>query len=403
MNSQEEYIRFLETINKSDDIESLYQEAFKIIYQIFKPDRILILENIDSSNETSVFYEYFEGAKVPIIKYRLPLVSEKEKISTQNNKLWQIEDLKNNEFNKYKIFSLTGIDLNFNQNKKGCLVLTSEKKDKKYDLEEMEFLLKLKEILEPIVQKIEKYTKALKDIKTLHDQNHRLREQDRLRTNFINNMSHEIRTPLASILGFSKILVAKAQAPEEMKETSNQIQQAASRLSTLITDFLQINKIETEGWLANYEPCDVGEIIKNTVEEFSCLNKNHKITYLISNNYPIIKTDPKLFRQILDNLILNAIKYSPKGGNISVKLNTSGNQKEISVSVTDEGLGIHKDEISQIFKRFFRSNHTEVQKTSGSGLGLAICKEIIESLSGKIEVESELNKGSEFTFILPIK
>lgn len=277
-----------------------------------------------------------------------------------------------------------------------------KERNKKYTEEEINLLIKLKKELENGLFKIEKYQKNQDEVKRLQVQNQKLREQDRLRTNFINNITHEFRTPLSSILGFSNMLIKKNLPGETTNEIISQIHSASQRLSNLVTDFLQINKIDTEGWLARYEPCDIGELIKKSVKEFTSLNKDHKIIYNISDNYPIIKTDPKLIRQVLDNLILNAIKYSCKSSTITVSLQASLDNKELKISVKDQGMGIDKEDISKIFNRFYRSNKEEVQKIKGSGLGLAICKELITLLNGNLEVESEVNKGSKFSFTLPI-
>ena len=115
----------------------------------------------------------------------------------------------------------------------------------------------------------------------------------------------------------------------------------------------------------------------------------------------MIQTDPKLVRQVLDNLISNAIKYSPTGSNITVSLHLDSNN-EISVSIQDEGIGINDTELEKVFNRFYRSSSSNSKNTPGSGLGLSICKEIISTLKGKIYAKSKLNQGSTFIFSLPI-
>ena len=402
LNKNELYINFLEAINKSLDIESIFQETFQIIYKMFNPYRVQLWEKISNLDEMSIFYDHFEGNESSMLKLRVPVLPDVTKKIVEKTNVWEYFNISNEILTKYNIKSLTGIDFKLPGGNKGTLILTSRDENKKYNDEEIKFLIKLKKELEHGIFKVEKYQENQDELRRLQNQNNRLREQDRLRTNFINNISHELKTPLASILGFSKMLTTKNFPSETAKEIVDQIQQSAQRLSALITDFLQINKIDTEGWLVHYEPCDIGELIKKSVEEFSSLNKNHKFSYFLSGNYPIIKTDPKLVRQVLDNLISNAIKYSPDGGTIIVSLHLSQDKKELQVLVTDPGVGISNEEIPKIFNRFYRSNNPRVQNITGSGLGLAICKEIITALNGNIEVESELNKGSKFSFTLPI-
>lgn len=398
--TEKTYIEFLELVNKALDIESLYQDTFQIIKNTFQADRVQIWEKIFNLDEISIYYEYFENNENSMLKFRMPSLPDSIKKSIEKTNMWEYQDISNELLNNHGINSLTGIEFRMPDQIKGILVLCFKDKNKKLTTSEISFLIKLKNRLEDGIYKVEKLSTSHEELKRLQNQNNRLRDQDRLRTNFINNISHELKTPLVSILGFSKMLINKQTSNISLKEIAEQIHLAASRLSSLITDFLQINKIDTEGWLAHCEPCDVGELIKTTVEEFVPLNKNHKISYKFSDNYPIIKTDPKLFRQVLDNILSNAIKYSPDGGTITISLNTTSD-KEIKISISDQGLGINKEEIPKIFSRFYRSNNPNLQNISGSGLGLAICKEIIATLNGKIEVESELNKGSKFTFTLP--
>lgn len=401
-NKNELYVSYLEALNKAQDIETLYNDAFEIIFKIFNPSRVQIWEKISNTSEMSIFYEYFKDNETSMLKFRIKPPEESLKKSFEKTNIWEYLIIKDETILRHNIKSLLGVEFSLPGQNKGLLVLTSKEENKKYSSAEIGLLIKMKKQLEDATFKIEKYQKSFDDFRKLQNQNNHLREQDRLRTNFINNITHELKTPLASIIGFSKILTSKNLDTKTSKEISDQIYFAANRLSSLVTDFLQINKIDTEGWLARIEACDIGEIIKKSIEEFISLNKECKISCLISDNYPIIKTDPKLIRQVLDNLISNAIKYSPKGGNITVSLQATPYEKELKISVSDQGIGIDKEEIKKIFNRFYRSTNPEVQKTSGSGLGLAICKEIITSLNGHIYAESESQKGSKFTFTLPI-
>lgn len=399
---EEAYINFLQAINKASNIDSLYENTFDIILKVFGANRAQLWEKVPDSNEMSISYEYFIGNEISMLKFRTPLLTGSAKKIIHNNTIWEYPSFAKVFPDQYSINSLIGIEIKLSENNKGVLILTSKEKNFKHNNDEIYFLIRLKEQLELGVNKINMLERNSEDSKRLIVQNNKLREQDRLRTSFINNISHEFRTPLASIIGFSKMLSTKNLTIETAKEIAEQIQQAANRLSSLITDFLEINKITTEGWISHFEPCDIGEIIKISVEEFNILEKNHKISYIVSDNYPIIKTDQKLVRQVLDNLISNAIKYSPNGGNIIVSLHISKDNNELKVSVTDQGIGIDKDEVSKIFNRLYRSKNSEVQNIAGSGLGLSICKEIISILNGRIEVKSEPNKGSVFAFTLPI-
>ncbi len=402
INKEQEYISFLETALNEQDTDTLLKKSFEFLHQLFDVQRVQIWEKHESIKEYSIFFEFSTDSDLPMIKLRTNDLPEKSKRPFDKTSLWEYQNIKDETLIKFNINSLTGVDIKLRENTTGILVLASSKKNKFLNPEEINFFIKIKSILEHCIAKNEKYNSALEQLTKLQAQNEKLRELDRIRTNFINNISHEIRTPLASITGFSKILISKRQSEQESIETTEQIQQSANRLYNLISDFLQINKIDSENWLVHCEPCDVGELIRNTAEEFSSLHKTHKISYKISDNYPIIHTDPKLFRQVLDNLLSNAIKYSPNGGTVIILLNISPDKKELIITISDEGVGIERDEIPQIFNRFYRSNNPAIKNIMGTGLGLSICKEIITSLNGKINVESIIKKGSKFTVILPI-
>ena len=374
-------------------------------FELFKKkniNRVQIWESVSEPKENSVYYEYCGDEPLSMLKFRVPVLPENIKNYLENDTVWEFENITLEALNRFNINSLIACEVCLNKKNNAFLVVASKNKNLNFTLEEKKLLLKLKKLLAKEYLKTEKQYKSSDEIKRLQEQNNHLREQDRLRVNLINNISHELRTPLASILGFSNMLVTKQLDAFSVKDVAEQIHQAAKRLSTLITDFLHINKADSEGWSLNLEMCDIGELIKQSIEEFSRLYKEYKITYHILENYPIIKTDPRLIRQVLDNLVSNAIKYSLVGSSIIVTLDITQDNKELKISVTDQGIGINKEELSKIFDRFYRSNNPEVQKVTGSGLGLAICKEIVVALNGKIEAESELNKGSKFSFTLPI-
>ena len=406
ISKEKTYIDFLEVVNNATDPEVLLNDTFQIVYNCFRLNninRVQLWKPITNSNEMSIYFEHCEKKEKSMIKYRINSLPESLKRSSGKNKFLEYLNINDNFFKDFNISSFFGIELSFSESENAFLILTSKDKNIKLTDEERGFLSGLVHQLETGIAKTRKLHKNNDEVKRLKYQNLTLREQEALRTNLINNISHEFRTPLSSILGFSNLLLKKPHSEEYVKETAEQIQQAANRLSSMLSDFLQANKTVIELWTPKIDPCDIGEIIKTSVEEFAILNRGHKLCYNISDNYPIINTDQKLVRLIMDNLISNAIKYSPNGGTISVSLERPKNKKEIIISVCDKGIGISKEELSKIFSRFYRSSNPKIQGITGSGLGLAICKEIITSLNGKIEVKSEPDKGSTFTFTLPVQ
>lgn len=393
------YTIFLEEINLAKDINSLYKSLFKVLLNIFNDFRLQIWKSLE--NDYSITADLNKENQPSTIKFMIKRFPESSKTIIKKDSIWETQT-KDELLNKLDIYYIVGMDFYLEDSIKALIIIALKEKNKELNKNEIELLDKIRIHFEKAFKKYYDFQNSSNEAKRLFIQNENLREQDRLRTNFINSISHEFRTPLSSILGFSKMLVSKNNLNDSIKDIVHQIQQATGRLSSLITDFLQINRITTEGWLAYFEPCDIGEVIKSSIEEFTSLHKTHKISYTVLGNYPIFKTDPKLVRQVIDNLILNAIKYSPSGRTINITIDVSSDKKEIHVTVTDEGIGISKEELPKIFNRLYRSSNPDVQKVLGSGLGLTICKEIIISLGGKIEARSELGKGSNFTFILPL-
>ena len=401
MVSQEQvYKQFLEVIADTTDVNFLYTKALEIISQVFRVDRAQILKHAAGSDEVSVLYEHCLKDKSSMLACRFPeSIITNEKIINETD-TWLVNDLKGSTFEKSNIKSLFILSFVLPETKNGFLLLASSEKEKDY-YEHIDLLVDLKLLLEKAALNVHKLSKGYKDISVLMEQNNNLRKQDYLRSNFINSICHELKTPLASIVGFSKMLLTKESNKQSAKEIAEQIQLASNRLSSLISDFLQINNISAGAWMPSIEPCDVGKVIKSSVEEFHVLNKKHTISYKVLDDCPIIETDPKLVRQVLDNLISNSIKYSPNGGSIKISVDALTDKKCLVISVIDQGIGINKNESTKIFNRLYRSNDPVVQSVPGTGLGLSICKEIVSALNGKIEVGSKINEGSKFSLLLP--
>ncbi len=236
---------------------------------------------------------------------------------------------------------------------------------------------------------------SLEKLKLLEEQNQKLVEVNKLRTELINNVSHELRTPLVSILGFSNILQRHEISEALVHEAAQQILSAGNRLSRMIDDLIQLSRVENRGWDLNLELLDIGDIAKLSIEEFAPLNPNHKLKLELPASYPLIEGDRKLLRRIIDNLITNAIKYSPNGGDIVLSLEL--NNKRLDLCIEDQGIGIEANDLENIFERFYRCKNENTQQIPGLGLGLSICRDAVTAMSGTISCESKLNKGSRFT------
>ncbi len=267
-----------------------------------------------------------------------------------------------------------------------------------------------------IIMEMKKRNKAQKIIlqndSILLQQNNDLRiakekaiESDRLKTVFLQNMSHEIRTPMNAIMGFSSLLPAYFDDKKCLKEYSTIIMQRCDDLLCIINDILDISKIESKQITTHIEECKLGDVIDSInyffTEELGRQereNINLVITNLEISNFTF-RADFGKLKQILGNLISNAIKFTVKG---SIEIGFKINEKEqLEFYVADVGIGIHEKDQELIFERFAQVEQGANRIYGGTGLGLSIVKGLVDSLSGKIHLQSELNKGSIFTVYLP--
>ncbi len=235
----------------------------------------------------------------------------------------------------------------------------------------------------------------------------RLKELDQLKSDLMSMVAHDFRTPLTVIKGYTALMIDgdTGTINETQQEFLKTIDESADRLLNLINDFLDVTKIESGKLEIKYLKFDLKELIVSAVKEFNEISQKKNISLQL--NIPAqdqllqIEADKDRIRQVLDNLIGNAIKYTPENGHVFIEAGELENNN-VMVSIRDTGIGIPVDEQKKVFDKFFRTKAGQ-QFSSGTGLGLSIVKNIIEKHNGTITVESELGKGSTFTFVLPGK
>lgn len=225
-------------------------------------------------------------------------------------------------------------------------------------------------------------------------------EIDRMKSEFVSTVSHELRTPLASVLGFTELLLSKELAAERQQKYLNVIHQEAQRLTSLVNDFLDLQRMESGRQVFELEDVNVNEIIREVCDVLNVPSGSSQLTYEFAACNALVHGDPNKLKQLCTNLLNNAIKYSPAGGTIMVKTYNEG--KHLLIDFVDHGLGIPADAIPQLFNRFFRVDNSDRREIGGTGLGLAIVKEILHVHKGNISVQSEFGKGSTFTVVLPL-
>lgn len=227
-----------------------------------------------------------------------------------------------------------------------------------------------------------------------------IRRLENMRSQFVANVSHELKTPLTSIKGFAETL--KIVEDKETKERFlDIINGEADRLTTLINDILTLSDLEQVREMHN-EDVDVNNIIESVYIMLKPLaeNKNICITKELVGN-PVIEGDANKLKQMLINLVENAIKYSENNGNVKIITNIINNK--VIIKVQDDGIGISREHIPRLFERFYRVDKARSRAKGGTGLGLAIVKHIVINLGGTIEVESKVNEGTTFTTEFYIK
>jgi len=229
-----------------------------------------------------------------------------------------------------------------------------------------------------------------------------LREVDRLKSELLSTVSHELRTPLASIKGYASSLLREDVVwdDETRREFLQIIDEESDRLSGLIEDLLQMSEIEAGVLRINKQPVRIGRLAQRVVKKLRLQSRDRTITVTGASDVPETMGDPRRLEQVLHNLVMNAIKYSPTGTQVSVRVEKQGN--DVVVAVKDQGIGIAPEHLEHVFERFYRVDGALIRETGGSGLGLPICRGLVDAHGGKIWVESQIGQGSTFSFRIPI-
>jgi len=233
----------------------------------------------------------------------------------------------------------------------------------------------------------------------------KLKEIDRIKSQFVSMVAHELRAPLSAIEGFltAYLTGAAGNNPEFNKQMLERSKQRAHSLLELVNDLLQISRMESKRVVRKKELMDITKIIASTVELFETQAKDKAIEIKtnLPETCPPIEADRSEMEQLFSNLVSNAIKYNVEQGKVEV--NVEPKNGCLKIEVTDTGIGIDKDDLSQVFDDFFRVSRPETRYVTGTGLGLSIIKKIVESHFGRIEVKSKLNEGTTFIVKFPFK
>jgi two-component system phosphate regulon sensor histidine kinase PhoR len=229
----------------------------------------------------------------------------------------------------------------------------------------------------------------------------RLRKLERVRSEFLGNVSHELRTPIFAMQGMLETLAQGAlEDPEVSRDFVERALANTRRLNTLLGDLIEISRIESGEMKMSFRYFDIADFLRTTIAELLPTARQKNIELTMDGGEEEVQGfgDKERLKQVLVNLIDNAIKYTPAEGRIAVTCREEGNG--VRITVRDTGVGIPEEHLPRIFERFYRVDRERSREAGGTGLGLAIVKHIVEAHGSKVEIVSEVGKGSTFSFSL---
>lgn len=236
-------------------------------------------------------------------------------------------------------------------------------------------------------------------VASLHDISY-LKELDRLKGDFVNTVSHDLRSPLTAILGYVELIERSGELNPQQAEFIRRVKTSVHATTDLISDLLNLGRLEV-GIVEDMQKLRMQDIVAESIEVLMgrAEQKGQTLRMAVDGDVPEVTASPVQLRQVVDNLISNAVKYTPRGGEIRVMLREEDDQ--VILHVADNGPGIPSEDQSRIFEKFYRASNV-TEDVQGTGLGLAIVKTVVDHHRGRIWVDSKPGKGSIFTVVLPV-
>jgi signal transduction histidine kinase len=231
----------------------------------------------------------------------------------------------------------------------------------------------------------------------------RVQQTNHVLRDFVANVSHDLRTPLTMIAGFSQALVDGTARTEDVEESAQVIHEEAGKMQRMVDDLLQLTRLESGLQAFRRQPVDVRPLVQHLVDRTARATAGRQVASVVNDvpvRIPPIEADREQIERALQNLVNNALQYTPTEGVVRITARSIG-RGWVEMAVADTGMGIAPEDVSRIFERFYRTDRSRERVHGHSGLGLAIVREIVEGHGGRIEVESEVGRGTTFRFTVP--
>jgi two-component system sensor histidine kinase GlrK len=234
----------------------------------------------------------------------------------------------------------------------------------------------------------------------------KLQELDELKAEFLSHMTHELRSPMTAIHAGTQLLLEEFTGPinTEQRDTLELMEGSSRQLIDMISSLLDLNKLEAGMMEYHMASVDLMRNVHKSINKVRLFAEREHIRIVVDapSNPIVVQADDVRIQQVLDNLLSNALKFSPQGAMIRLKLETDVVEKAMRLSVSDTGRGIAPESLSHIFERFYEGSNRSTTKVPGSGIGLALAKQVVEAHGGRIWAESEVGKGTTMQFVLPL-
>ncbi len=372
---------------------------------------LLVTKDIDKPFKTFVRQEDSSGLKQAyhigtnitgwVLKYKKPLIIEN---------LSEDSRFKPSENEKKDIKSVLCVPIWFEGEIIGLMMLINKKNQKHFTQNDLTMFSIISVQAGQLIKNLELQRKSFQE----RQESEKLQELDRLKTNFFTNISHEFRTPLTLILGPAKQILDQA-GESKLKEQAETIFRNGAKLKNLANQILDLSRIDAAQMKLKTRPGNLIDDIDKIVSSFQSLAevKNVSLKFIPQKDKIILYLDPDKIDKIMSNLLSNALKFTTEGGSVSVQvkidqhINSELKKDEdesefVQIAISDTGIGIPKEKIEKIFDRFYQVESCLTKTFEGTGIGLSLTKELVELHKGKINVESEVGKGTTFKVFLPM-